>query len=189
MNKKTIYKTSSAIAGILGVTLLLTSCTPTEEITPSPETSVSSETTPEATVAPAKQANPSDYTVTGELGVEPKIVLNPESGNVTELYTATLTPGTGEQTVQPGDTVTVHYVGMGAVSKKIFDTSWAINQTATFPLDQVIPGWSEGLVGMKVGERRLLVIPGEKAYGEISPTPEIGNNETLVFVVDLISIP
>lgn len=189
MNKNNIFKTSTIIAGILGSVLLLTSCSPAVEKPANSETSKTTEAEPEKTVAPAKPANPDDYMVAGDLGVEPEIVLNPESGNVTELYVKTIAQGVGDRTVQEGDTVTVHYVGMGAVSKKIFDSSWAINQTATFPLDQVIPGWTEGLIGMRVGERRLLVIPGEKAYGEISPTPEIGNNETLVFVVDLVSIP
>lgn len=189
MNSKNIYKTSGIIVGVLSAALLLTSCTPSNEPSSPPATNTAAESTVESTIAPAKKVNPADYTITGELGVEPKIVLNPKSGNITELYTEVLIPGAGEQAVKPGDTVTVHYVGMGAVSQKIFDSSWAINQTATFALDQVIPGWTEGLIGMKVGERRLLVIPGEKAYGEISPTPEIGNNETLVFVVDLISIP
>ena len=63
-------------------------------------------------------------------------------------------------------------------------------QPTQFPLDGVIPGWGEGLVGMKVGGRRTLVIPGNLAYGN-SPPPSSGiqPNETLVFVVDLVSIP
>ena len=53
---------------------------------------------------------------------------------------------------------------------------------------QVIQGWSEGLVGMKVGGRRELVIPGALAYGANPPSPDIAPDETLVFVVDLAAI-
>ena len=52
----------------------------------------------------------------------------------------------------------------------------------------VIKGWSEGLVGMKVGGRRELVIPGSLAYGPNPPSPDIAPDETLVFVVDLVAI-
>jgi peptidylprolyl isomerase len=85
--------------------------------------------------------------------------------------------------------VTVHYVGCGQQSAKQFDASWDRGQPATFGLDQVIQGWSEGLVGMKEGGRRELTIPGELAYGA-NPPPGAGihPNETLVFVVDMISV-
>jgi peptidylprolyl isomerase len=95
--------------------------------------------------------------------------------------------GTGA-TVKPHDQVTVHYVGVGQSSGKQFDASWDRGQPASFSLDQVIPGWGQGLVGMKVGGRRTLVIPGALAYGASPPTPDIKPNETLVFVVDLVSI-
>ena len=59
-----------------------------------------------------------------------------------------------------------------------------------FPLGagQVIPGWDQGVAGMKLGGRRLLVIPPELAYGAQSPSPDIAPNETLIFVVDLEKI-
>ena len=97
--------------------------------------------------------------------------------------------GTGA-TVKPHDTVTVHYVGVGQTDGKQFDVSWDRGQPTQFPLDGVIPGWGEGLVGMKVGGRRTLVIPGNLAYGNSPPAGSgIEPNETLVFVVDLVSIP
>lgn len=96
--------------------------------------------------------------------------------------------GTGAA-VTPSDSVTVHYVGVGGESGKEFDSSWSRGQTISFPLSGVIQGWSEGLVGMKVGGRRTLVIPGDKAYGPNPPPGSgIGPNETLVFVVDLAGI-
>ncbi|HEY1738781.1 MAG TPA: FKBP-type peptidyl-prolyl cis-trans isomerase [Acidimicrobiia bacterium] len=97
--------------------------------------------------------------------------------------------GTGA-TVKAHDTVTVHYVGVGQLDGKQFDASWDRGQPTQFPLDGVIPGWGEGLVGMKVGGRRTLVIPGNLAYGNAPPQGSgIEPNETLVFVVDLVSIP
>ena len=80
-------------------------------------------------------------------------------------------------------TVVAHYVGVDAQGNQ-FDSSWRNGDPAKFSLDQVIPGWSEGLVGMKVGGRRTLVIPADKAYGN---TPVAGRPAgTLIFVVDLV---
>ena len=95
--------------------------------------------------------------------------------------------GTGGE-VAPGATVTVHYVGVGQASGRQFDASWDRGEPISFGLQQVIAGWGEGLVGMKEGGRRTLVIPGHLAYGPRPPTPAIGPDETLVFTVDLISI-
>jgi len=68
-----------------------------------------------------------------------------------------------------------------------FDASWDRGEPISFPLGagRVIPGWDQGIAGMRVGGRRVLVIPPDLAYGNQSPTPAIAPNETLVFVVDL----
>jgi peptidylprolyl isomerase len=105
----------------------------------------------------------------------------------TELKVTDLVVGTGA-TAEPTSTVLVHYVGVGQQSGKEFDSSWSRGQPISFPLNQVIPGWSQGMVGMKEGGRRELVIPGALAYGANPPTPDIQPNETLVFVVDLIAV-
>lgn len=107
---------------------------------------------------------------------------------VTELQVTDDVEGSGAE-VQSGDTITAHYVGVSASSGEEFDSSWDRGQPATFPLDGVIQGWSEGLVGMKVGGRRTLVIPSEMAYGQ-NPPPGAGiaPGETLVFTVDLVAI-
>jgi len=104
----------------------------------------------------------------------------------TELGIKDLTVGDGAE-AKPGDTVTVNYIGVGQQSKKTFDSSYG-RAPATFPLDQVIPGWTKGIPGMKVGGRRELVIPGDLAYGANPPSPDIAPNETLVFVVDLLGV-
>jgi peptidylprolyl isomerase len=90
-----------------------------------------------------------------------------------------------------GDTITVHYAGIAFSTGQEFDASWNRGQPFTLPLGagQVIPGWDEGLVGMKQGGRRMLTIPPEMAYGpQGTPDGSIGPNETLVFVVDLLEI-
>ena len=90
-------------------------------------------------------------------------------------------------TAQAGDTVTVQYVGVRFRDGKQFDASWDRGQPFTFPLGagQVIPGWDQGVAGMKVGGRRQLTIPSDLAYGAQGAPPDIAPNETLVFVVDL----
>ena len=69
---------------------------------------------------------------------------------------------------------------------KVVESSWS-SSPATFGLDQVILGWQQGIPGMKVGGRRLLVIPPDLGYGAQGAGP-IGANETLIFVVDLIAV-
>jgi len=96
--------------------------------------------------------------------------------------------GSGDE-VTVGATVTAHYVGVSASTGSQFDASWDRGAPISFPLNGVIQGWSEGLLGMKVGGRRTLVIPGEMAYGS-NPPPGAGiaPNETLVFTVDLVDV-
>jgi peptidylprolyl isomerase len=100
-----------------------------------------------------------------------------------------LIPGTG-QAAKAGDPITVNYIGVNFADGKPFDNSYDRGQPFPFQLGggQVIPGWDQGLVGMKVGGRRELVIPPSLAYGPQGQPPVIKPNETLVFVVDLLSI-
>lgn len=107
---------------------------------------------------------------------------------VTELVITDDVVGQGEE-VTPGATVTAHYVGVSASTGAQFDASWDRGAPISFPLDGVIQGWSQGLLGMRVGGRRTLVIPGAMAYGA-NPPPGAGiaPNETLVFTVDLVDV-
>lgn len=107
---------------------------------------------------------------------------------VTELVVTDEVEGSGDE-VTSGATVTAHYVGVSASTGAQFDASWDRGAPTSFPLDRVIQGWSEGLLGMKVGGRRTLVIPGDMAYGA-NPPPGAGiaPNETLVFTVDLVDV-
>lgn len=103
------------------------------------------------------------------------------------LQVIDLQEGTGEA-VTAGANVTVDYTGAIASTGTIFESSLDSGQKATFGLDQVIAGWSEGLIGMKVGGKRRLLIPAAKAYGEQSPSPKIPANSDLVFDITLHSI-
>ena len=85
--------------------------------------------------------------------------------------------------------LTVKYVGVTFSTGEEFDASWDRGQDFQFTLGgRVIEGWNRGLVGMREGGRRMLTIPPELAYGTAGSPPLIGPNETLVFVVDLVSI-
>jgi peptidylprolyl isomerase len=91
-----------------------------------------------------------------------------------------------------GDKLTVQYVGVSQSSGQEFDSSWSRGK-APFELElgagMVIPGWDQGLVGMKAGGRRQITIPGDLAYGPGGqPAAGIGPDDTLVFVVDLEKI-
>ena len=116
----------------------------------------------------------------------PAITIATDAQPAAELGYADITVGEGAE-VQPTDTVTVNYCGVGLGGRTVFDSSWTRGEPATFPLNQLIPGWQEGIPGMKVGGQRLLVIPGELGYGEAG-TQGIAPNETLVFVIQLESI-
>lgn len=125
--------------------------------------------------------------VTGELGAKPTVTI-PDGAPPAELVVHDIVVGDGAEAGE-GATVTTHYVGIGWDSKTEFDASWNGGQPLQFPLSGVIAGWTQGIPGMKVGGRRLLVIPGELAYGPNPPGAGIGPNETLVFVIDLVSTP
>jgi peptidylprolyl isomerase len=100
-----------------------------------------------------------------------------------------LTVGDGEEAVA-GRVVEVHYVGVSWKTGTQFDASWDRGNTFKFPLGkgQVIPGWDQGVAGMRVGGRRRLTIPPLLAYGKRGAGGVIGPDETLVFVVDLIGV-
>jgi peptidylprolyl isomerase len=91
---------------------------------------------------------------------------------------------------KPGDTVTVHYVGVAFSTGDEFDASWDRGEPFDVPLGagQVIEGWDRGLVGMRKDGRRMLTIPPGLAYGSEGYPPTIAPNETLIFVIDVVAI-
>lgn len=95
-------------------------------------------------------------------------------------------PGEGDSPAAT-DTVTVHYTGT-LIDGTVFDSSLKRNQPATFPVNAVIPGWTEAMQLMKPGARYKLVLPSELGYGESGAGNIIGPNAVLVFEVELISV-
>jgi peptidylprolyl isomerase len=136
-----------------------------------------------------------DTTPTTEAGATTSTTLDITKPEVTvpdgpppeELQTEDLVVGDGEE-AKAGDEVEVHYVGVRHEDGEEFDASWNSGNTFRFTLGEgrVIQGWDQGVVGMRVGGRRQLVIPGDLAYGDDAPAGYPAG--TLVFVVDLVSI-
>ena len=129
---------------------------------------------PEATSTPA----PTKPEITVPKGKAPK-----------KLVIKDIKEGTGA-TAEAGKQVSVQYVGISFLNGRQFDASWDRGEPFSFQLGtgSVIPGWDQGVEGMKVGGRRQLVVPPDLAYGAQGSPPTIGPNETLVFVFDLLNV-
>jgi FKBP-type peptidyl-prolyl cis-trans isomerase FkpA len=100
------------------------------------------------------------------------------------IQTVTEGPGASPKAT---DTVKVHYHGT-LMDGKVFDSSVDRKEPATFPLNGVIPCWTEGVQKMKVGGKAKLYCPSDLAYGDQSPSPDIGPGATLIFDVELLAI-
>jgi peptidylprolyl isomerase len=113
----------------------------------------------------------------------------PDTPAPTQLVKKDLKVGTGAE-AKAGDKVSVQYVGVLYDNGTQFDSSYSRGQPFPFQLGggQVIPGWDQGVAGMKVGGQRELIIPPDLAYGAQGQPPTIPPNATLVFVIDLVSV-
>lgn len=116
-----------------------------------------------------------------------KLVDFEPQSSVSHLEIIDITPGTGAE-VQLGATITAHYTGALVADGTIFQSSKDFGRPATFGLNQVIAGWTQGVPGMKVGGVRRLIIPAAQAYGAASPSPNIPANSDLVFDIELVAI-
>ena len=129
-----------------------------------------------------------DLTVTGAVGSKPTITVPDTCSPPAELLSKDLVVGTGPD-VTAGVTMQTHYDLVTWSDKRELDSSWS--RGAPFPLEdvgsaQVIDGWNDGLLGMRQGGRRLLVVPPDKGYGQGGNGIRPG--ETLVFVVDAVQV-
>ena len=113
----------------------------------------------------------------------------PENSAPKELVIEDETIGSGREATK-GSTVEVHYVGVSWSDGNQFDSSWDRAETFSFALGagHVIAGWEKGVTGMRVGGRRRMTIPSELGYGATGAAKIIKPYETLVFVVDLVSV-
>lgn len=106
---------------------------------------------------------------------------------VTELKIIDTVEGSGDA-VPEGATITAHYTGALAKDGTIFQSSHDFGEAISFGLDQVIAGWTKGVLGMRVGGTRRLIIPAAMAYGEKSPSHNIPVHSDLVFDIELVKI-
>ncbi|TQM84234.1 peptidylprolyl isomerase [Saccharothrix saharensis] len=193
---RTVGRTALALVSLLSAGLALTACTASDR--PSTLTN-----TPPATAAQPEAQEPTEadlpepsgppcevaqYQVTGAAGEKPTITVptgcTPQDG----LLVEDLAEGTGAE-IKPGSTAQVHYVLATFRDQKTREASWDSGEpfeVENIGQAQVIKGWNEGLIGLKEGGRRLLVVPSDKGYpngsGDIQP------GETLIFVVDAVKV-
>ena len=191
--KRTPTRPGAAVVA-LGAALLIAGCGSsgsTGTISPGNENSSDSALATATSSTPATATTPPAATVktpaSGPLSKEPTVTPPPGSAP-TKLVTKEIITGTGPE-AKAGQSVTVNYVGVLYKGGTVFDASWKRNETFPFVLGkgQVIPGWDQGVAGMKVGGRRELIIPAELAYGAKGSPPPIPPNAALVFVVDLLA--
>jgi peptidylprolyl isomerase len=183
--------TAALAAACLGLAACGGGATKTAQI-PSGGGSTTSASTPATTATTAKptlgKPTPEILALAKAAGTDtkkkPKIG-KPKGKPPANLVIVDIVPGKGPA-AKAGDTLTVDYAGTSWSTGKEFDASWGKQPfPVTLGQGQVIQGWDEGLVGMKPGGRRMLVIPGDLAYGASGRPPTIAPNETLIFVVDL----
>ncbi|MGO9559402.1 MAG: FKBP-type peptidyl-prolyl cis-trans isomerase [Acidimicrobiales bacterium] len=177
----TLCASALALAGCGTAVSALTTAAPATTTAPAVVSSGAS-TGSEITYIPAQDRSPA-----GSAGTAPTVVVPPGKPPI-NLETADLIVGKGPA-AKDGDKVTVQYVLATYSTRKVIQSSWT-SQPFGFTLGagQVIPGWDEGVVGMKAGGRRELIIPPSLGYGDESPGAGIATNDTLVFVIDLLKI-
>ncbi len=121
-----------------------------------------------------------------DLGAAPQVSVTPDTAPAS-LEVQDLVVGTGTEATTT-DTVSVQYHGVHIHDGSVFDSSWRGGSPVSFPLGQVIPGFRDGIAGMREGGRRILVVPPEMGYGSRGAPPATGPDEPLVFVVDLVKV-
>jgi peptidylprolyl isomerase len=189
MRKRTLATTLSAVLAAAALAGCGSSKAPGIQTAPSAGPTAdtgaaSTSTTSSATSASATATTPKPPS---PLSKKPAVVV-PTGPAPKKLVVKDLIKGTGTPATS-SSTVTVNYVGALYSNGKEFDSSWKRNQPFTTPLTNgsVIPGWVQGIPGMRIGGRRELIIPPSLAYGS-SAQSGIPANSTLVFVVDLLGV-
>jgi peptidylprolyl isomerase len=185
--------TTLTFAGIAAAVTLAgcggTAAAPGVQLAPSAGATAAAVTTPAASASSSATTTSATSTSTtplpAALKTKPKIVL-PTGPPPTKLVIKDLIKGTGPAATATS-TVNVQYVGVLYKGGTQFDASWndGSGQPVSLPLSGVIPGWQQGIPGMKVGGRRELIIPSALAYGAKGSPPKIPANAALVFVIDL----
>jgi peptidylprolyl isomerase len=141
------------------------------------------------TTTPAAKSSTASKAISKDLETKPSIPKPTATKPPRTLVVKDIVKGKGKS-AKAGDALTMQYVGVDYKTGEQFDASWDNGSPFQFQLgaQMVIPGWDQGIAGMKVGGRRELIIPPDLAYGLQGQPPTIAPNATLVFVVDLVSI-
>jgi peptidylprolyl isomerase len=181
--RKKLLTYGAVVVAAIALGTLLSQCGGGDEA--ADDTVVTTDAT-ESTVT-TKPAPPT--TLPAAIATKP-VVSVPAGEKPTKLVITDLVVGKGPE-IAKGDNAEMNYVGVAWSTKKEFDASW--NRSSTFLVENVgsapvIDGWNQGLVGMKEGGRRQLVIPGNLGYGAQGSPPDIGADETLVFVIDAVKV-
>jgi peptidylprolyl isomerase len=158
-------------------------------LAPSAGATADSTTASTSTTATTSSATSTSTTpLPSALKTEPQFSV-PTGPAPSKLLVKDLIKGTGPAITSASQTVTVAYVGKVYKTGKVFDAYWAHPGKAplTDPLTNLIPGWQKGMIGMKVGGRRELIIPPSEGYGSTAQA-KIPANSTLVFVIDLHAV-
>jgi peptidylprolyl isomerase len=188
MIRKTLL-TIAALAIGAGITACGSSTAPGVQPAPSGGPTAQAYTPTTASTTPTTTTATTPTPTSGPLSKEPTVTV-PSTSPPTQLVKIDLITGTGA-VVKKGSEVTVNYVGVLYKTGKIFDASWNRHQTfGPFAVGEgaVIKGWDEGLIGMRVGGRRELIIPPSLAYGKAGRPPTIPANAPLIFIVDLLAV-
>lgn len=196
----TVQKAVVSLSG--AVLLLLVGCGPADDTGPSASASAAS---PGATVSPSgggsastSESSPAasatgalfkyrGVTVTGDKAMTPVITLAAGFPEIKRLRTPDIYVGKGQPAVDHAD-IEVNYVGVVASTGEVFETTFDGGKVQVSSIDDHIVGWTEGLLGMQAGGRRLLLVPAALGYGPVGNPPLVGPNEDLIFVVDMLKV-
>ncbi len=166
--------------------------TATATTTTAPTTTTTAGPPTTTTAVPTSFPKVTDPSPAGTFGKEPTLVV-PPGAPPTSMEVSNLITGTGP-VAKVGDKLTAQYVLATYSTRKVIQASWTTPSIAktgfqfTLATGSVIPGWVEGVAGMRVGGRRELIIPPALGYGNVAAGPGIAKNDTLVFIVDLLKI-
>ena len=161
--------------------------TKSSEASETSESETTEATTGEAPAGPECTAD--DIAIAGEPGADPTVTLPTTCVPPTTLLSKDLVVGTGAEAVV-GSAMQANYHLVAWSTGKLVESSFVTKQPLAIESvgTGLIDGWNEGIVGMREGGRRLLVVPPDKGYGPQGSPPNIGPNETLVFVLDASSV-
>jgi len=185
--RQRLIVSGSALAIVLAILALLIGPNLGSNATSTSSSTSSTSTASTSTSTPAKSVKGKPcVAVSGPLPTGAPAVPVPTGPPPTTLVKKDLKVGTGA-VVNATQTLSVDYIGVSCSTGKIFDSSYKTGQPYSTSLAQVIQGWQQGIPGMKVGGTRLLGIPPALGYGSQGSPPDIAPDETLWFVVHVVS--